>query len=94
MQDIASYMERWEAMKEALVRWSIEHEGGRSWFVGEIGDDVNELDEDLQAELILAAGSNRELAVYRVPDGSEVAVADVGGPWAAVVTPAGDAAAR
>jgi len=94
MEPIATFSNHWEAMKEALVRWSVEHEAGRSWLVGQPGDDVNELDEDLDdAELILEAHSARELAVYRMHDGSEVAVADVGSPYAAVITPGRPSAA-
>ncbi len=80
--------DRREAMHEALRRWSDGYENGAVRPVGEPGDDVNELDEDVGGELVLDAQNDREVAVYRRPDGSELAVAAVDRPQAVEITPA------
>lgn len=61
------------AMAEAVRRWTDGNNSGDGYEPG------SWLEE---ATLILRARTNTEVDVYRLPDGREVAVADVNGPWA------------
>lgn len=82
--------DRHEAMHQALRRWSNGHENGESYRVGEpVDNDPNDLEDDVGGELLLEARDAKEVAVYRMADGSEVAVAIVNGPFAVVITPPG-----
>ena len=76
MIPIASIKSRESAMAEALHRW---RSLARKGFVPDYPHD---------AEQILFARGEHEVTVYRFPDGSEIAVGDAAGPWAAVITPA------
>ena len=60
--------------------WTTANNNGEGFSVGEDGQDINDLADDL-GELIQRAYTNMDVAVYRNGDTVTI-VADVHGPWA------------
>lgn len=75
---IADIYARRDAMHEAVIRFRAGNDAGNG-FAWEM---------PRAASQILAAETDTEVSVYRLADGSEVAVGDVNGPWAVIITPA------
>jgi predicted signal transduction protein with EAL and GGDEF domain len=75
---IADIYGRRDAMAEAVARWQAGNNAGE----GYVPDD-----ELADAECILRAENTDEVDVYRLADGTEIAVADAHGPWAVTITP-------
>ena len=75
---IANIYARRDAMHEAVNRFRAGNNAGNgyAWEMPRV------------AAQILAAETDTEVSVYRLADGSEVAVGDVDGPWAVTITPA------
>jgi hypothetical protein len=74
---IAEFRTRDAAMTTAVARWCAGNDAGVGFAIGA------ELEG---AQLVLRAVNDTEVDVYATPDGREIAVGDVYGPWAVDIT--------
>ena len=65
----------------AAKTWTEQNNAGNGYSVGNDGADINDLTAEL-GELVTAARTDRDVAIYRTTAGSLVFVGDSYGPWA------------
>lgn len=75
---IRDYRSAREAQTEACRRWDAGNNAGLGYDPG---------DSLACARIILAPMNDRDVTVYRLPDGREIAVACANGLWAVEITP-------
>ena len=68
-------------MKDYAAIWRAGNDAGEGFAVGEDGESVNEMTQEL-GHLIINGLDNNGVAVYADGDGNETIVADANGPWA------------